>query len=177
MPTATKKDGTDLRTPPAPEMQTSTTVPTTDGAGWNTPMAGGDQIPRTAPDQPAPVMVEHHLAGEAAPVTQIGLGSAQLNPVGFLGTREEIQDELDRMAFAIRSFSLKAPDQVMRECAAYGARLTELAVLLHRVEATDRQYTRVRTQQVERWQNELAQQFKIASRIVEVQRQDLEMIR
>lgn len=172
MPTATKTDGTDLRTPPAPEPQKSTAVPTTDGAGWSIPMAGGDQIPPAAPGQPEPA-----LEREVAPVTQIGLGAAALNPVGFLGTRAEIQDELDRMAFAIRSFSLKAPDQVMRECAAYGARLTELAVLLHRVEATDRQYTRVRTQQVERWQNELGQQFKIASRIVEVQRQDLEMMR
>ena len=170
MPTATKTDGTDLRTPPAAE-----SAPAPDGAGWNVPMAGGAQPPPAAPDQPA--LVEELGQMPTPVVTQIGLGAAQLGPVGHLGTREEIQDELDRMAFAIRSFSLKAPDQVMREVAAYSARLTELAVLLHRSESFDRQYTRVRTMQVERWQNELSLQFKIASRIVEVQRQDLELQR
>ena len=90
-----------------------------------------------------------------------------------LGTRQEIQTELDDMAAAIRRFYAKQPDQVMRECAAYTARLTELCVLLHRVEGQDRQYTRVRTQQVERWLTELERQFKIASRLIEVQRQDI----
>lgn len=94
-----------------------------------------------------------------------------------LGTREQIQAELDDMAECIRSFHLKQPDAVMLECSAYSARLTELAVLLHRVESLDRQYTRVRTQQVERWQSELDRQFKIASRLIEVQRQDIELAR
>ena len=65
----------------------------------------------------------------------------------------------------------------MREVAAYSARLTELAVLLHRVEGTDRQYTRIRTQQVERFLAELDRQYKIASRLVEIMRQDLELSR
>lgn len=103
-------------------------------------------------------------------------GTAPLRPYGALGTRQEIQDELDGIAAAARSFAVKQPDQVMRECAMYSARLTELAVLLHRVENTDRQYTRVRTQQVERWRSELELQFKIASRLVEVQRQDLALM-
>jgi hypothetical protein len=94
---------------------------------------------------------------------------------GHLGTREDIQRELDGMAMAVATFPMKQPDQIMRECAAYSARLTELCVLLHRVESTDRQYTRVRTQQVERWLTELDRQFKIASRLVEIMRQDLEL--
>lgn len=93
-----------------------------------------------------------------------------------LGTREQIQQELDGIAAAVRTFGIKQPDQVMREAAAYAARLTELCVLLHRVESTDRQYTRVRTQQVERWQRELEFQFKVASRLVEVMRQDLQLM-
>lgn len=93
-----------------------------------------------------------------------------------LGTREEIQTELDGIAAAVRTFPMKQPDQIMRESAAYMARLTELCVLLHRVEATDRQYVRVRTQQVERWQRELEFQFKVASRLVEVMRQDLSLM-
>jgi len=102
---------------------------------------------------------------------------APLGPSGWLGTREEIEHELDGIALAIRTFSAKMPDQIMREVAAYSARLTELAVLLHRVESRDRQYLRIRTQQVERFLAELDRQFKIASRLVEIQRQDLELMR
>lgn len=95
---------------------------------------------------------------------------------GGLGSREEIEAELDDMAAAIRGFYLKAPDQVLRECAAYGARLTELAVLLHRVEGLDRQYVRIRTQQVQRYADEVERQSKIASRLIEVARQDLALL-
>lgn len=94
-----------------------------------------------------------------------------------LGSRQDIERELDGIALAIRAFALKQPDQIMRECAAYSARLTELCVLLSRHEASDRQYLRVRTQQVERYLAELDRQFKIASRLVEVQRQDIELMR
>jgi hypothetical protein len=100
---------------------------------------------------------------------------APLGPPGHLGTRNDVQDELDRMARAIRQMHVKPPDMVMRECSAYGARLTELQVLLHRVESVDRQYTRVRTQQVERFLNEIERQYRIASRLVEVQRQDIHL--
>jgi len=96
---------------------------------------------------------------------------------GHLGTREDIQEELDGIARAIRQFHIKQPDQVMRECSAYGARLTELAVLLYRVEGKDRQYTRIRTMQVARFIEEIDRQFKTASRLVEIQRQDLELSR
>ena len=100
-----------------------------------------------------------------------------LAPNGYLGTRNEIEKELDVIAASIRAFSQQMPDQVMRSCAAFSARLTELCVLLHRVESTDRQYTRIRTQQVERFLVEIDRQFKIASRLVEVQRQDLDLMR
>lgn len=106
-----------------------------------------------------------------------------MDPIGmlsrpnYLGTRQEIEAELDVIAVAIRAFHHKQPDQVMREVAAFSARLTELCVLLHRVESTDRQYTRIRTQQVERFLAELDRQYKIASRMVEVMRQDLELMK
>lgn len=120
----------------------------------------GEHSCRAQPAQPA---LPSHLAMLMAPLRY------------GLGTREEIQQELDGIAAAVRTFPMKQPDQVMREAAAYMARLTELCVLLHRVESTDRQYTRVRTQQVERWQKELEFQFKVASRLVEVMRQDLDL--
>lgn len=94
-----------------------------------------------------------------------------------LGSRQDIERELDGIALAMRSFPLKAPDQVMREVAAYSARLTEMTVLLHRHESQDRQYLRVRTQQVDKYLQEMDRQFKIASRLVEVMRQDLELMK
>jgi len=94
---------------------------------------------------------------------------------GGLGTREQIQDELDGMAGAMRNFYLRSPDQVLRECSAYGARLTEMIVLLHRVEHTDRTLTRIRTMQCQRFLDELDKQFKIHSRLIEIARQDLAM--
>ena len=102
---------------------------------------------------------------------------SMLGRPGHLGTRQEVQTELDVIALAMRAFHVKQPDQIMRETAAYTARLTELAVLLHRVEATDRQYTRIRTQQVEKFLAELDRQYKVASRLVEIMRQDLELSR
>lgn len=94
-----------------------------------------------------------------------------------LGTRPQIQAELDDIAAAVRGFFAKAPDQVLRECSAYSARLTEMCVLLHRVENLDRQYLRIRTQQVERYLAELDRQWKTASRLIEVLRQDLELLK
>lgn len=100
-----------------------------------------------------------------------------LGPPGHLGERAEIEKELDLIAAAIRTFHRKQADQVLRECSGYSARLTEMAVLLHRVEGASRQYTRIRTQQVERFLAELDRQWKTASRLIEVQRQDMELMK
>lgn len=100
-----------------------------------------------------------------------------LGPPGHLGDRAEIEKELDLIAAVIRTFHRKSPDRVMRECGGYSARLTEMAVLLHRIEGSNRQYTRIRTQQVERFLAELDRQFKTASRLIEVARQDIDLMR
>lgn len=102
---------------------------------------------------------------------------ARLAPAGYLGTKDEIQEELDSVARSMRQFHVKHPDQVMKECSAFSARLTELCVLLHRVENVDRRYTKLRTQQVQKFIEEVDRQFRIASRLVEIQRQDLELIK
>lgn len=100
-----------------------------------------------------------------------------LGPPGHIGDRDEIEKELDLIAAAIRRFHQLPADRVMRECAGYSARLTEMAVLLHRIEGQSRQYTRIRTQQVERFLVELDRQFKTASRLIEVSRQDIDLMR
>lgn len=132
------------------------------------PLPGPRDVPAASPG--AALALVPPTAPGAAPAP----GMAYL--ANGLGSRADIERELDGIAFAIRAFALKQPDQIMRECAAYSARLTELTVLLHRHESSDRQYLRVRTQQVEKYLQELDRQFKIASRLVEVMRQDLQLM-
>lgn len=92
-----------------------------------------------------------------------------------LGTKEQIERELDGISTAIRSFHAKMPEQVFEECSAYSARLSELYVLLHRMESSPfaKEFYRVRTQQVEIYRTELEFQFKLASRKVEVARHEI----
>lgn len=133
------------------------------------PLPGPRDVPQSDP------------AGGLALVPPLTAGPTPVQGMAYLqnglGTRADIERELDGIALAMRSFPLKAPDQVMREVAAYSARLTEMTVLLYRVESLDRQYLRVRTQQVDKYLQEMDRQFKIASRLVEVMRQDLELMR
>lgn len=96
-----------------------------------------------------------------------------LSPAGYLGSRSEIEAELNLIAASIRTFHRIQPDQVLKYCSGYTARLSEMQVLLHRIESTDRQYTRIRTMQVEKFIVELDRQWKTASRLIEVMRQDL----
>lgn len=113
----------------------------------------------------------------AATVNQFLSPVSALGPAGHLGPRAEVEKELDLIAAAMRTFHMKPADLVLRECSAYTARLTEMAVLLHRKEAESRHWTRVRTQQVQRFLDELDRQWKTASRLIEVQRQDLAVLR
>lgn len=95
---------------------------------------------------------------------------------GVLVSRQAVEDEIDLMLRAVRGFWDMEPDQVMRMCAAMSARCTELAIHLHRLEGK-REWKQIRTLQVERLLSELDRQFKIASRMLEVRRQDLETSR
>ena len=95
---------------------------------------------------------------------------------GALVSRQHVEDEIDLMLRAVRGFWDMEPDQVMRMCAAMSARCTELGIHLHRLEGR-REWKQIRTLQVERLLNELDRQFKIASRMLEVRRQDLETSR
>lgn len=102
---------------------------------------------------------------------------AALAAAGVLGGREQVEGELDAILVTIRDFWCEEPDQVMAHIAAITSRLTELEVLLHRVESRDRRYKQIRTMQVQKILDECDRQFKIASRLVEVRRQDIEALR
>lgn len=119
-------------------------------------------------------MVE--ATAEAVAYASVPEGAA-LAAAGTLGSREQIEAELDGIMIVIRDFWTMEPDHVMSHCAAMTARLTELEVLLHRVEVRDRQFKQIRTMQVQKILGEVERQFKIASRMVEVRRQDMEVLR
>lgn len=91
-----------------------------------------------------------------------------------LGSRQEVENEIDVMLIAVRQFWRLEPDMVMKQVAAYSARCTELYVHLQRIEGKDRTFKQVRTMQVNPLLEELDRQFKLASRLVEVRRQDLD---
>ncbi len=95
---------------------------------------------------------------------------------GALGSRKAVEDEIDLLLRTVRSFWQFEPDAVAKLIQAMSARCTELCVHLHRLEGR-REWKQVRTQQVERLLAELDRQWKLASRLIEVRRQDIELLR
>jgi hypothetical protein len=88
---------------------------------------------------------------------------------GALVSRQHVEDEIDLMLRAVRGCWDMFPDQVMRAVSAMSARCSELYVHLHRLEGR-REWKQIRTQQVETLLAELDRQFKIHSRLLEVQK-------
>ncbi len=95
---------------------------------------------------------------------------------GALHSREAVEAEIDVMLSALRDFWQHEPDWRMKAITAMSARCTELCIHLHRLEGR-REWKQIRTQQVERVLAELDRQFKVASREIEVRRQDIELTR
>lgn len=95
---------------------------------------------------------------------------------GALISRAAVEAEIDTMLTAVRRFWEQEPDQRMRAITAMSARCTEMSIHLHRLEG-QREWRQVRTMQTERLLTELDRQFKIASREIEIRRQDLELVR
>jgi hypothetical protein len=95
---------------------------------------------------------------------------------GALASREAVEAEVDTMLSSVRTFWSLEPDQRMRLITAMSARCTEMCVHLHRLEGR-REWRQIRTMQVDRLLAELDRQFKVASREIEVRRQDIELTR
>lgn len=111
--------------------------------------------------------------GEAGFLDQLVPEIAQDLSWGVLQSREAVEDEIDLMLTTVRTFWELEPDQVMRLSSAMSARCTEMSIHLHRLEGR-REWRQIRTMQVERLLAELDRQFKLASRLVEIRRQDIE---
>lgn len=93
-----------------------------------------------------------------------------------LKSRAHVEAEIDLMLDRVRDFWSLEPDARMKLITAMSARCTQMCIHLHRLES-GREWRQIRTQQVERLLAELDRQFKIASREIEVRRQDLDLTR
>ena len=85
--------------------------------------------------------------------------------------------ELAGIKAAIRTWFDKQPDQVLREASAYSARLTELWTELRLLEAHDRQWTQLRTQQVQPILDEIDRQYRFSQSRIAMMRQDIDLAR
>jgi len=88
-----------------------------------------------------------------------------------------LYDEIEGMVSQISDVSGSTPDQVMRVCMGLMARCTEIWVQLIRVEASDRKAKALRTQQLQKVMELIEFEFKAASRLIEVARQEVELSR
>lgn len=99
---------------------------------------------------------------------------------GELIDKKHVEDEIDLILRTLREMWNMEPDQVMRMSSALSSRATELSVHLHRAEnakgAGRLQWKQIRTLQLGPVLAELDRQFRVASRIVEIRRQDLAVL-
>lgn len=138
-------------------------------------------LPTAAPD---PLLLQS-LATEMAPLrpsrpdafavmAQTGVRIHQVTT--SVGTLPELLLELAGIKAAIRTWFEKQPDEVIREAAAYSARLTELYTELRLLEAVDRTYIQARTMQVQPVLDEIDRQVKMNQSRIAMMRQDLDMV-
>lgn len=92
-------------------------------------------------------------------------------------SRSSVLLELAAIKTAIRKWYEKQPDEVIREAAAYSARLTELWTELRQLEPYDRSYTQLRTMQVQPVLDEIDRQYRFNQSRIAIARQDLDLAR
>lgn len=87
----------------------------------------------------------------------------------------EVRGEVDDAFADMKTFVGRQPDEIMRIARGHSARLSELRVLIMRVEDQFPQWRTVRTREVEPCLDELRDQFLCASRLESVRDLDFRM--
>lgn len=100
---------------------------------------------------------------------------ATISPVAFDGL--SLYEEVEVMVLTIQSVIESSPDVVMTTCMALMARCTEIWINLLRIEPTDRKAKAFRTMQLQKVMDLIDFEFKGASRLIEVARQEVELSR
>lgn len=94
-----------------------------------------------------------------------------------VGTVPELLLELAGIKAAIRTWFDKQPDEVLREASAYSARLTEIWTELRLLEVGGaREYTQMRTMQVQPVIDEIDRQYKVNQSRIAMLRQDIDLM-
>jgi len=141
-------------------------------------MQGTEEQGYVDPEAPVDPALLAALASDLAPVGQQPLvqvnADATITP---LSTRVGILLELQGIKAALKTWFDKQPDQVIREASAYSARLTELWTELRLVESHDRQWTQVRTMQVQPLLDEIDRQYRFQTSRIAMMRQDIDLSR
>lgn len=90
-----------------------------------------------------------------------------------LGSRADIEVELDAMCIVLCQLHLKDPDEAMRILSGFDARCSHLSIQLVRAEPRFREYKQLRTLQVKVVLESIKQQYFIARGLLEARGQDL----
>lgn len=141
-------------------------------------MEGTEERGFVNPDEPVDPALLAALASDLAPTGMQPLvqvnADATITP---LTTRVGVLLELQGIKAALKTWFDKQPDQVIREASAYSARLTELWTELRLVEAHDRQWTQLRTMQVQPLIDEIDRQYRYQTSRIAIMRQDIDLSR
>jgi hypothetical protein len=97
--------------------------------------------------------------------------------IANLGRGISLEVELDTMLSTLIHIYEESPDVIIKTCMAIMGRCTEMHVSLVRVEGQDRKAKYFRTAQLQRVMELCEFQFKGASRLVEIARQEVELSR
>jgi hypothetical protein len=89
-----------------------------------------------------------------------------------------LDDEVEAMVHTLQSVITDGqPDQVMQTCMAFMGRCTEIWLQLVRAESRDRRAKAFRTMQLQKVMDLIEFEFRGASRLIEVARQEVELSR
>lgn len=98
-------------------------------------------------------------------------------PLGTsVDSRAGVLLELAGIKAAIQTWHRKDPSLVLREASAYTARLTTMWTELRELEGRDREWTQLRTMQVQPVLDEVERQYKFIQSRIALMRQEIDML-
>lgn len=111
------------------------------------------------------------------PILQLKASNSPEQLIAQLPNAPTIEEELDTMIQTVGELDSGQPDVVISTCMALMARCTEIYVNLVRLEHEHKKARFIRTMQLQKVMDLLDFNFKGASRLVEVARQELDTTR
>lgn len=96
-------------------------------------------------------------------------------PILDLNNTSTLEDEIDAMVHTIQAIDMGLPDQMIATCMALMGRCTELHILLVRAEGQYRRAKAFRVNQLAKVMELIDFEYRAASRLIEVRRQEVEL--